>query len=399
MSPRFASDRRRIATSAPRRPALETRIGNGSSERILSRGRPVRLRTTMTIIACPVARARCLVPRTPMSAARDPRAFHRASMLGSDPITASYRVCDPTWTRAGRTETVGALGHGGGSGCVRTAAASKMVDARCTRTSGGRALIPGRWSRFRDPFPAPAGGTHVGVGAALARQPRARRPIIASDLGYAAAFHLADRGVVVRRRSRTPVSVGALDCKREHASSCPTTRAASSPRRAVGATVSISAPDDRDGRDKRARRPWLTDAALSTVRRRRHRRARRGHLLAVAADQQSHALGPAGLVQAGGTAVVVADLHRGCSGVQEPAPGAEHRVEACWCARNGPVAAHTADGGSAREDDVRREPLAARHGRDAPGARGICRALPGVHRAAPRVDAVEQHSPCACEPV
>ncbi len=161
-------------------------------------------------------------------------------------------------------------------------------------------------------------------------------PILASDVsGYAAAFHLADRGIVVPPQS-DPGFVAALlqICEREgvrlvvptHDGELPLLAAARERFAAVGATVSISAPETiAIGRDKARTHAWLTEHGFPTV--------RQGTVSDVLADASSWQWPLIAKPRAGsaGIGVVrcasVADLPEGDVVVQELAPGAEHTVD------------------------------------------------------------------------
>src|SRR5205085_8222997 len=102
-------------------------------------------------------------------------------------------------------------------------------------------------------------------------------PVVATDVsGYAAAFHLAARGIVVPPHA-DPGFVDALleICEREqvrlvvptHDGELPLLAAARDRFADVGTTVSISSPETiAIGRDKAQTHAWLTEHGFPTVR-------------------------------------------------------------------------------------------------------------------------------------
>jgi carbamoyl-phosphate synthase large subunit len=160
--------------------------------------------------------------------------------------------------------------------------------------------------------------------------------IIASDVsGYAAAFHLADRGFVVPPQS-DPGFVDALLelCEREHVRLVVPTHdgelsllaGARDRFAAIGATVSVSAPETvAIGRDKARTHAWLTEHGFPTV-----RQGTVADVLAAATAWQWPLIakprsGSAGLGVV--RCASVSDLPEGDVVVQELAPGAEHTVD------------------------------------------------------------------------
>jgi carbamoyl-phosphate synthase large subunit len=161
-------------------------------------------------------------------------------------------------------------------------------------------------------------------------------PILASDVsGYAAAFHLADRGIVVPPQS-DPGFVDALleICEGEgvrlvvptHDGELPLLAAARDRFAAVGATVSISSPEAvAIGRDKAETHAWLTEQGFPTV-----RQGTVSDVLAAAGSWQWPLIAKPRAGSAGIGVVhcaSVADLPEGDVVVQELAPGAEHTVD------------------------------------------------------------------------
>lgn len=161
-------------------------------------------------------------------------------------------------------------------------------------------------------------------------------PILASDVsGYAAAFHLADRGIGVPPQA-DPAFVDALleICEREqvrlvvptHDGELPLLAAARDRFAAVGATVSISASGTiAIGRDKAQTHAWLTEHGFPTV-----RQGTVSEVLAAATSWRWPLIAKPRSGSAGIGVVrcaTVADLPEGDIVVQELAPGAEHTVD------------------------------------------------------------------------
>ena len=191
--------------------------------------------------------------------------------------------------------------------------------------------------RFRSSSRAPAGAARS---SAILRRSLANLgltgPILASDVsGYAAAFHLADRGIVVPPQS-DPAFVDALleICEREgvrlvvptHDGELPLLAAARDRFAEIGATLSISAPETiAIGRDKAQTHAWLAEHGFPTV-----RQGTVADVLAAAASWQWPLIAKPRLGSAGIGVVhcaSVADLPEGDVVVQEVAPGAEHTVD------------------------------------------------------------------------
>jgi carbamoyl-phosphate synthase large subunit len=161
-------------------------------------------------------------------------------------------------------------------------------------------------------------------------------PVVASDVsGYSAAFHLADRGLLVPRQS-DPGFVDALLelCEREairlvvptHDGELPPLAAARDRFAAIGTTVSISDPATvAIGRDKARTHAWLTAEGFPTV--------RQGTVTDVLADAGSWRWPLVAKPREGSAGIgvlrcqSVADLPEGDVVVQEIAPGDEHTVD------------------------------------------------------------------------
>lgn len=161
-------------------------------------------------------------------------------------------------------------------------------------------------------------------------------PVLASDVtGYAAAFHLADRGLLVPRQD-DPAFVDALLalCEREgvrlviptHDGELPLLAAARGRFAEIGTTVSVSAPETiAIGRDKVRTHAWLTAEGFPTV-----RQGTVDDVLAASADWRWPLIAKprAGSAGIGVTRCAsVSDLPEGDVVVQELAPGAEHTVD------------------------------------------------------------------------
>jgi carbamoyl-phosphate synthase large subunit len=161
-------------------------------------------------------------------------------------------------------------------------------------------------------------------------------PILATDVsGYAAAFHLADRGIVVPPQADPGFVDALLDvCERErvrlvvptHDGELPLLAAARDRFDAIGTAVSISAPETiAIGRDKAQTHAWLTEHGFPTV-----RQGSVSDVLAAAASWQWPLIAKPRSGSAGIGVVhcaSVADLPEGDVVVQELARGAEHTVD------------------------------------------------------------------------
>jgi len=161
-------------------------------------------------------------------------------------------------------------------------------------------------------------------------------PVVASDVsGYSAAFHLADRGLLVPRQSDPGFVDALLELfEREairlvvptHDGELPPLAAARDRFAAIGTTVSISDPATvAIGRDKARTHAWLTAEGFPTV--------RQGTVTDVLADAGSWRWPLVAKPREGSAGIgvlrcqSVADLPEGDVVVQEIAPGDEHTVD------------------------------------------------------------------------